>query len=181
MKNFYTEVIQWSWSWVGPLGRAVPQAQLIFVWGQPQHRLRCFRRKRVRIWCTEDEAPVEGMGLSGWPAHAQECDMKSRGSLNWEALSQAGIVRVDGRNWQHRALARELYVCPESTRRCWGRQWLKCATKWKSECVCDQGLWIVYLDYGLCTGRWGRVTTTCQAATRLLVDLLLCREPFTTL
>ena len=123
MKDFYTVVIQWSWSRMGPRGRAVPQAQLFFVWGQPQHRLHCFRRKRGRMWCTEDEAPVEGMGLSGCPVHAQECDMESCGSLNWEALSQAGIVGVDGRDWHHRVLAKGLCL-PGVNRRCWGRQWL---------------------------------------------------------
>ena len=116
MKNFYTVVIQWRWSQVGPWGWAVPQAQLYFVWSQPQHRLHCFRRKWGRIWYTEDEAPVKGIALSGWPAHAQECDMESHGGLNWEVLSQARIVGVDGSNWHRRALARELCVCPESTR-----------------------------------------------------------------
>ena len=41
--------------------------------------------------------------------------MESPEGLNREALSQARIVGVDGPDWHHRALPRELCVCPEST------------------------------------------------------------------
>ena len=127
------------------------------------------------VWCTEDEAPIEGMGLSGWPAHAQECDMESRGSLKWEALSQAGIDGVDGCDWHHRALARGLCVCPESTRGVGagsGYIVLLSGLLWKSRvCVWSRDRdWIA--DRGLCTGCWGRVTTTCRVATRFVVGLL---------
>ena len=105
------------------------------------------------VWCTEDKAPVEGMGLSGWPAHAQECDMESRGSLNWETLSQAGVVGVDVRDWHHRALAREMCVCPESTGGFGADSGCSALSSGIQECV-----WLRDrdLERGLCTGRGGR-------------------------
>ena len=120
------------------------------------------------VWCTEDKAPVEGMGLSGWPAHAQECDMESRGSLNWEALSQAGIVGVDGRDWHHRALARELCVCPESTGGVGADSGCSALPSGIQECDCGIVTWSVD-----CSPDVGDVTTTCQAATRLVVEVLI--------
>ena len=45
-------------------------------------------------------------------------------------------------------------------------------------CVCDRGLCTWSVD---CAPDVADVTTTCQAATRLVVDILLRREPFTTL
>ena len=107
---------------------------------------------------------------SGWPTHVQECDMESRGSLNWEVLSQTGIIGEDGRSWHHRSLARGLCVCPESTGGVAagsGYIVLPSRLQWgQSVCVCDR--WIMTLNRELCTGCWGRVTTT----TRLVVGLL---------